>query len=42
MGQLGQELVLTGQRVIPSKLVQAGFKFEDTEIETFLKDHYLN
>ncbi len=40
MGQMGEELVLTGQRVTPEKLQQAGFTFKDTNIHTFLKAIY--
>lgn len=42
MGQLGQELVLTGQRVVPAKLLKAGFEFKDTDIDLFLTDLYQN
>ncbi|MGF1572765.1 MAG: SDR family NAD(P)-dependent oxidoreductase [Sumerlaeia bacterium] len=37
MGQMGQELVLTGQRVVPHRLQEAGFTFQDTDIEVFLR-----
>ncbi|MEZ4620200.1 MAG: TIGR01777 family oxidoreductase [Caldilineaceae bacterium] len=40
MGQLGQELVLTGQRVSPSKLTAAGFIFQDQEIAQVLREIY--
>lgn len=40
MGQLGQELVLTGQRVSPSKLSDAGFVFQDQDIEQCLRKIY--
>jgi len=40
MGQMGQELVLTGQRVFPSRLLQSGFEFEDTNIGEFLAKLY--
>lgn len=40
MGQMGEELVLNGQRVLPVKLQKAGFEFKDTDIETFLTEHY--
>ncbi|KPQ32259.1 MAG: putative nucleoside-diphosphate sugar epimerase [Phormidesmis priestleyi Ana] len=40
MGQLGQELVLTGQRVSPSKLLEAGFIFQDQDIEQCLREIY--
>lgn len=37
MGQAGQELVLLGQRVLPKKLLDAGFKFQDQNIDVFLR-----
>jgi uncharacterized protein len=37
MGQLGQELVLTGQRVTPQRLLGAGFKFQDDDIGVLLR-----
>jgi uncharacterized protein (TIGR01777 family) len=40
MGQLGQELVLTGQRVSPRKLLEAGFVFQDQDIEQCLREIY--
>lgn len=40
MGQMGQELVLTGQRVSPSKLLEAGFVFQDQDIEICLREIY--
>lgn len=40
MGQMGEELVLTGQRVTPSNLLQSGFQFQDTDIDIFLETHY--
>ena len=36
-GEMGEELLLDGQRVIPSKLIEAGFQFEQTELEPALK-----
>jgi uncharacterized protein (TIGR01777 family) len=36
-GDMGQELLLEGQKVIPKKLMDAGFGFEQTELETALK-----
>ncbi len=40
MGQMGEELVLTGQRVTPLKLLQNDFQFQDTDIDIFLETHY--
>ena len=37
MGQMGQELVLKGQRVSPSKLLGAGFVFQDQNVEQYLQ-----
>lgn len=37
MGQLGQELILTGQRVAPTRLIEAGFTFQDIEINALLR-----
>lgn len=38
MGQAGTELVLMGQRVLPEKLLTAGFEFQDQEIEETLSE----
>lgn len=32
-GQMGEEMLLGGQKVVPTKLIRAGFKFEDETIE---------
>lgn len=40
MGQMGDELMLTGQRVVPEKLQQAGFVFQDTKISDFLQKQF--
>lgn len=40
MGKMGEELVLTGQRVTPSRLLKSGFQFQDTDIDIFLETHY--
>jgi len=37
MGQMAQELLITGQRVVPEKLEQAGFKFAHPELEEALR-----
>jgi NAD dependent epimerase/dehydratase family enzyme len=34
---MAQEMLLGGQKAIPSKLTQLGFKFEDINIRDFLK-----
>lgn len=41
MGQMGQELVLTGQKVVPQKLLDHNFPFIDTNIDEFLKKHLI-
>ncbi|MDZ4813778.1 MAG: TIGR01777 family oxidoreductase [Pseudomonadota bacterium] len=40
LGQMGEELVLTGQRVVPQRLLQAGFVFKDDEIGALLMKLY--
>ena len=37
-GQMGEELLLAGQRVIPEKLTQAGYQFKHPLLEGALKD----
>jgi uncharacterized protein (TIGR01777 family) len=36
-GEMGVELLLSGQHVIPAKLSESGFKFEQTELESALR-----
>lgn len=36
-GEFGDEVLLGGQKVVPSKLSKAGFKFKDEDIESALK-----
>jgi len=36
-GQMGKELLLSGQKVVPAKLMEEGFKFEQPELEAALK-----
>ncbi|MEI8134966.1 MAG: TIGR01777 family oxidoreductase [bacterium] len=36
-GEMGQELLLDGQKVIPKKLLDSGFKFEQTDLEHALR-----
>jgi uncharacterized protein (TIGR01777 family) len=38
MGEMGEELLLAGKRVLPSKLEQAGFHFKFKRIEAALSD----
>ncbi|MEO1046181.1 MAG: TIGR01777 family oxidoreductase [Pseudomonadota bacterium] len=40
MGQAGLELVLLGQRVLPEKLLGAGFRFQDREIHQALREMF--
>jgi uncharacterized protein (TIGR01777 family) len=35
-GEMGQELLLNGQKIIPKKLIDCGFTFEQTELEQSL------
>jgi len=36
-GEMGQELLLDGQKVIPSKLSESGYKFQQSELESALR-----
>lgn len=36
-GEFGEEILLGGQKVIPKKLLSAGFKFESENIEDGIK-----
>src|SRR6266568_5158123 len=36
-GQLAEEMVLASQRVVPKRLLEAGFTFEDSELEPTLR-----
>ncbi len=38
LGEMAEELLLSGQRVVPEKMQQAGFKFRFTELEDALED----
>jgi len=38
MGEMAEELLLSGQRVVPEKLVKAGYQFKYPELKTALKD----
>lgn len=40
LGQMGEELVLTGQRVVPQRLLQAGFVFKDNHVGALLRKIY--
>ena len=37
-GQMGHETLLTSARVLPSKLIQAGFNFQHKSLKPALKD----
>jgi NAD dependent epimerase/dehydratase family enzyme len=37
LGEAGDELVLAGQRVSPTKLLDAGFEFADRDISSCLE-----
>ena len=34
---MGEEIILGGAKVVPRKLIKAGFRFEDENLETFLR-----
>ena len=36
-GEMAEEMLLTSQRVIPTRLLKAGFRFEDVELEPMLR-----
>ena len=36
-GEMGEEMLLGGQRVVPAKLIKSGFKFQDATIQDALK-----
>ena len=37
-GQMGEELLLSGKRVVPEKIVEAGYEFKYSQLEKALKD----
>ena len=39
-GEMAQELLIQGQRVIPEKLLQSGFEFTHTSLESSLQSIY--
>lgn len=41
-GQMGQELLLSGQQVLPKRLLEAGFKFDYPTLDAALKHEYLS
>jgi NAD dependent epimerase/dehydratase family enzyme len=36
-GEMGEELLLGGQKVIPTKLLRAGFNFENQNVEESIR-----
>jgi NAD dependent epimerase/dehydratase family enzyme len=36
-GEMGQEILLGGQKVLPKRLLADGFVFQDTDLDGFLK-----
>ena len=41
-GEMGESLLLNGQRVIPKNLINAGFQFKYCELKDALEDILLN
>ncbi len=37
LGEMGEEVIMSSVRVVPEKLINAGFHFEDGNLETFLR-----
>ena len=37
MGQMGEELLLSGKKVVPGKMLRAGFTFRYDNLETALR-----
>ena len=37
-GEMGREALLEGQRVVPQRLLDAGFQFEFSDLQSALKD----
>jgi uncharacterized protein (TIGR01777 family) len=38
LGEMAEEVLLSGQRVVPKRLLEAGFEFKHTEVKKALKD----
>ncbi|VAW86862.1 Cell division inhibitor Slr1223 (YfcH in EC), contains epimerase/dehydratase and DUF1731 domains [hydrothermal vent metagenome] len=38
MGQMGEELLLAGKKVLPTKMLDAGYQFQYQELEKALLD----
>jgi len=38
MGQMGEELLLTGKKILPKKIQEAGYAFEYENLEQALAD----
>ncbi len=37
-GQMGEELLIAGKRVVPEKLVQAGYEFKYSQLDDALRE----
>jgi uncharacterized protein len=37
LGEMGREMLLGGQRAVPTKLIRAGFKFLDQDIDSGIR-----
>jgi hypothetical protein len=40
MGQMGKEMILSGQKVIPKRLIESGFKFQFSNVRMALTNIY--
>jgi NAD dependent epimerase/dehydratase family enzyme len=40
MGQMGKEMILSGQKVIPKRLMESGFKFQFSQLHMALTNIY--
>ena len=40
LGEMGEEIILSSARVFPRKLLDNGFRFEDENLETFLRSEF--
>jgi NAD dependent epimerase/dehydratase family enzyme len=38
MGQMGEGLLLTGKKILPDKIIKAGYKFKYEQLDQALKN----